>query len=81
MKVIALKHDWANVFDQRAVTCPQTGVEYTVTDTVERYGLVFYQLQEFGTFPLWDARYFAKIDSSIDETEMERNYQKEKTIS
>ena len=55
---------------------PIVGNEYTVVDTIRRRQWVHYKLEEMPNDVLYCSVLFAPT-SEIDETEMERNYQKE----
>lgn len=76
MKVVCVSHQ---IYRDTEIpfrdTDPQIGDECIVSDTLTIYSSVLvYRL--VGYFMLYDVRNFAPV-SSIDETEFERNYNKE----
>lgn len=79
MKVICIKEPNLNILTVMAIlfkaqSIIQVGSPYTVCDTVKDNDGEFYELSEHKGF-LYAIELFSEV-SKIDETEMERNYNK-----
>ncbi len=77
MRVICIKQFTKEVENRNPVPPIKFGEIYTQVDESEYNGEKFIALQEFRWEDRFKKSYFAPL-SSIDETEMERNYKTEK---
>lgn len=76
MKVVCINDDWDKGDIPVFNNCPKINDIVTVTETFVMYNKVpVYILKEYPSY-LWEQENFAPI-SEIDETEFERNYNKE----